>query len=197
LQVEHQVNVELPIAPQDHLAHAPGLFALLDNIAVLREYEVERFKAALPSAGSKLPPVGDLCTREVKRFADRQPVIAPAIHLAAAPQSRRGIGVADEHLLASSGHDNTAELWRISDGRLLHTLRGDGIITSLAFTPDGQTLAVGNQDNSIHLWRVSDGAFIQTLRGHEDAVSHVSFSPDGHLLASGSADGTIRLWDIP
>jgi hypothetical protein len=45
------VDVELPAASQDHLHHTPGLFALLYDIAVLREHEIERVKAALPPTG--------------------------------------------------------------------------------------------------------------------------------------------------
>ena len=68
-------------------------------------------------------------------------------------------------------------------------------VSSVAFSPDGQTLASGSKDNTVRLWRVSDGALLQTLTGHSRAVWSVAFSPDGQTLASGSMYN-VRLWQV-
>ncbi|MDA1278027.1 MAG: hypothetical protein O2960_28865 [Verrucomicrobia bacterium] len=60
----------------------------------------------------------------------------------------------DGHLLASGGLDNTARLWKVSDGTLIKTLEGhDSRVTSVAFSPDGATLASGSWDRTVRLWR--------------------------------------------
>ncbi|BCW97388.1 MAG: hypothetical protein KatS3mg024_0215 [Armatimonadota bacterium] len=71
-----------------------------------------------------------------------------------------------------------------------------GSVSSVAFSPDGQTLASGSSDSTIKLWRVSDGKLLQTLTGHANGVWSVAFSPDGQTLASGGFDNTIRLWRV-
>ena len=78
---------------------------------------------------------------------------------------------------------------------------GDGV-TSVSFSPDGQTLASGGWD--VWLWDVASGTQTDVLEGHEGWVNSVSFSPDGQTLASGEGhlprryelDGRVRLWDV-
>jgi WD40 repeat protein len=103
----------------------------------------------------------------------------------------------DGATLASGWHDNTVQLWQVSDGTLLYTLEGHtAYVSSVAFSPDGATLASGSYDGTVRLWRVYDGTLLRTLEGHTSGVSSVAFSPDGVTLASGSVDQTVRLWGV-
>ena len=91
-----------------------------------------------------------------------------------------------------------ASLARIVFVQHIRTLAGhEGLVNSVAFSPDGKTLASGSYDNTVKLWDVGSGKVIRTLTGHEDVyVYSVAFSPDGKTLASGSNDKTIKLWDV-
>lgn|GEM_PF-108190 len=69
-------------------------------------------------------------------------------------------------------------------------------VTSVAISPDGETLASGSRDKIIRLWHLPTGKFLNLLTSHNDAVSDLAISPDGKLLASSSQDKTICLWHL-
>ena len=68
-------------------------------------------------------------------------------------------------------------------------------VSSLAYSPDEQTLASGSWDNKIILWSTT-AYYRSTLTGHTDFVTSVAFAPNGKTLASGSWDNKIILWDV-
>lgn len=59
-----------------------------------------------------------------------------------------------------AGTDTTVRLWRVHDGQLLKVYTGHrrllsvNIVTSVAFSPDGQLLAAGRSDGTVQLWQV-------------------------------------------
>ena len=69
-------------------------------------------------------------------------------------------------------------------------------VTSVAFSPDGQTLASGSLNHIIVLWDVATGKQRRTLEGRSSGVDSIAFSPDSRTLASASGDVTIVLWDV-
>jgi WD40 repeat protein len=108
----------------------------------------------------------------------------------------RGPAVAVNLLLLSGCSSDNASPTRCPDVACLErALVGHGSrVTSVAFSPDGQTVASGSTDFSVRLWKTADGALERTLTGHTSSVLSLAFSPDGVLLASGSEDSTTRLW---
>ena len=79
----------------------------------------------------------------------------------------------------------------------IRTLTGHkNSVSSVAISPDGQTLASGSADSTIKLWNLKTGALLHTLTGHKYSVVSVAISPDGLTLASGSYDKTIKLWNL-
>ena len=102
-------------------------------------------------------------------------------------------------LAAQNGPSNVEWIgvWNIPTGKELYELHGHTEPpSSLAFSPDGQTLASGSHDHTIRLWDVATGTEMYTLREHHGSVFGLAFSPDGLTLASTSIDGTVLLWDM-
>ena len=81
-------------------------------------------------------------------------------------------------------------------GQRLLTLSGHaGAVTSVAFSPGGQTLVSASTDKSIKLWNAGSGQLLRTLSGDSDAVPSVAFTPNGKRIVSGSFDRAIVVWD--
>lgn len=77
-----------------------------------------------------------------------------------------------------------------------HTLRGHTAgVTSVAFTPDGQTLASAALDGTIRLWSVRERRVFRIIVAG-GALNGIAFAPDGQTVAAGGADATVRLWRV-
>jgi WD40 repeat protein len=70
-------------------------------------------------------------------------------------------------------------------------------LTSVAVSPDGQTIATTAADKTAALWRwMQEGARPQRWQAHTDWVYDAAFSPDGKYLATTSADRLARVWSL-
>jgi WD40 repeat protein len=91
----------------------------------------------------------------------------------------------------------------LRSGRALwtKTITGEGMVSSLAFSPDGATLARGGQENRIYLHNVRTGSVRATLSdpvptelkswAGSDAAQTVKYSPDGRFLAGGAPERVV------
>ncbi len=77
-------------------------------------------------------------------------------------------------------------------------------VTSVAFSPDGQTIVSASYRGTILLWDAHTGTQRQTLSDRTSGVTSVAFSPDGQTIASASWSWrnwngwnyTTTLWDV-
>jgi WD40 repeat protein len=87
-------------------------------------------------------------------------------------------------------------VWDAVSGQPLLCFQGHTkVVSSVAFSPDGQRLVSGSADKTVRVWDAVSGQPLLCLQGHTSWVTSVAFSPDGQRLASGSLDNTVRVWD--
>ena len=96
--------------------------------------------------------------------------------------------------LASGSKDGSVRLWDGDIGDFIKALPpeklppyipGEGVISSVTFSPDGRHLAAGSWDHTIGVWNVASGNLVTTLYGHQHLVWSVVYSQDGKWIASG------------
>ncbi len=114
--------------------------------------------------------------------------------------------------LVSSAEDKTIRIWgyktpgfslaQLSQGS---SERGEGDVTTVAISPDGDWIAVGDQVGNIRLWnqrKTEADPLMQSVKAtwsaHDNAVQSIAFLQLGHRLAlvSGGEDGAIKRWDV-
>ncbi|WKZ47430.1 MAG: WD40 repeat domain-containing protein [Anaerolineales bacterium] len=98
-----------------------------------------------------------------------------------------------DNLLVASGDDWSIQIWRKSDGTLLHNI-ATGEVNDLAFSPDGKLLASAVSLDGIQVWNVESGSLTTTLDNQETAYG-VMFSPNGKFLAA-TILGGVKIWDV-
>jgi WD40 repeat protein/DNA-binding SARP family transcriptional activator len=69
-----------------------------------------------------------------------------------------------------------------------------GLITAVAWSPDGTWIATTSRDGTAIVWDGRTGERLATLSGHQDVVYNLSWSPSGKAIATASYDGTARIW---
>ena len=98
-------------------------------------------------------------------------------------------------MLASASFDNTAIIWEMPSGKLIHTLRGHSDdVLEVSFSPDSKFVATASSDGSVKVWDLSNGKLKATFYNkpfyHRNgdiykSVAFVSFSADGKYLYFG------------
>ncbi|MGG6270276.1 NB-ARC domain-containing protein [Leptolyngbya sp. AN03gr2] len=102
---------------------------------------------------------------------------------------------ADRGLLAAGDVSHDIHVWQVGTQQPVLTLKADGWVWSVAFSPSNQILA-SSASRSVCLWDVQTGQCVRSLQGYASRIFSIAFSPDGTRLISGSEDQLIRIWNV-
>ncbi|KAK3066419.1 hypothetical protein LTR53_017241 [Teratosphaeriaceae sp. CCFEE 6253] len=104
----------------------------------------------------------------------------------------------------SGGVDNDIKVWDLRMKKISYELNGHAdTITSLAISPDSQTLLSYSHDNTVRTWdvrpfapanrqvKVFDGAQV----GLENNLIRACWDAEGRRIAAGGGDGTVTVWE--
>jgi eukaryotic-like serine/threonine-protein kinase len=115
----------------------------------------------------------------------------------------------DSKRIASGSHDQTVQIWNVeqmeqNEQTRLTPLQGSvlmcrghaGLVSAVAWSPEGQNLASSSWDATVQTWETLSGNRVLTYREHTKSVTALAWSSDTHnpLLASGAYDQTVRVW---
>jgi len=91
--------------------------------------------------------------------------------------------------LGDEVYNEIAELWRVSDGKLVSTWDA-GALDNAAFAPDGKTFYAWNavRMSGVLRWQIPTGMPLPTLT--DLLPFSFAFSPDGNLYAANNLDNT-------
>jgi WD40 repeat protein len=98
-------------------------------------------------------------------------------------------------LMFTTADKGRVNLWDAS-GKLTATIdTQQGLLSSIAFSPERQELVTGGYNGTIKRWDTS-GKLIETLPQEKDGFASVGYSPDGRWLATSiGADSPVKLWN--
>jgi hypothetical protein len=89
------------------------------------------------------------------------------------------------------------DLWDISSGRSIRTVKVNGVIRAVSFSPDGKYALSGGSDNIVRLWNAKNLTEIKKFVGHTGyGIWSAAFSPDGKYALSAGNDGQVKIWDL-
>ena len=198
-----------------------GVLALVASVLGQRSTQAERlaFSRELAAASVNnlqvdpersvllaLQALDEVDTLEARNALHRAiPELHMLLNIPAYPGGVPGVAYSpDGRWIASMGAQQEVKLWDANSGELVRTFLGaDEFSSSVAFSPDGNTLAAAFVTQVI-LWDTTSGEKIATLSGesvgttigYNLGVGQLSFSPDGKYLATANMDGKPTIWDL-
>ncbi len=113
--------------------------------------------------------------------------------ISSTPCTHASVDVSTLGALAWGDDDGKLHIRPSEAGDVLAIDAHDGVVTSVAMSPDGSRVVTAGFDGAIREWGI-DGSPIRDVAVGLTPVSSVTYSPDGRSIASGQTSGTVHVW---
>lgn len=109
----------------------------------------------------------------------------------------RAVWSPDGTQIAAGYASGLVQILDVQSGQVLAELAGhSGLITELAWSPDGRWLVSTSNDDSSLLWNALTGTLQTVLESYDDNYRNDAiWSPDGSVVVTAGEDGIIRVFD--
>eukprot|EP00736_Rhodelphis_marinus_P006417 Rmarinus@m.6410 len=97
--------------------------------------------------------------------------------------------------IATRLFQNAVVVWGINERRELSRTFMRSPCSSVALSPDGETVAVGCVDGGVRLCDISSGKHETISQGLNEAVFRLLYSPNGKILCFAYLDGSTNIWN--
>ncbi|MCE9645235.1 MAG: TIR domain-containing protein [Chloroflexi bacterium] len=102
----------------------------------------------------------------------------------------------DSRQVITADEKGLINFWDVDTGEKLSSLETNGVILSLAISPDGKYLVAGIEEGNRSLvWDLNTKTQLATLE-QIGKINAIQFNPDGNLLATGGSGASVYLWDV-
>ncbi|HWC60200.1 MAG TPA: WD40 repeat domain-containing protein [Verrucomicrobiae bacterium] len=107
-----------------------------------------------------------------------------------------GLAFSDTNTLVSISRDQTAKIWDLETGKLLHTAELHlGKQNRFVIAPGQQPLAADSSSGKARLWNYRTGELLKSFEPNDSWASTLAFTPDGKSLVIGTEKGVLRVMD--
>ena len=154
---------------------------LLGAIAAFVVAEVQSHRAHTAEQSSRS---GELAAQAQAGFLSGD--LARGVQLSA--QAYRTRPISDAQAAVTTAMEDTQDMVAYLSGQT-------GVISGVAYSPDGATLASTSDTGNVVLWNTTTAHREAVLTGNPGQMTSVSFSPDGSMLATSDDSGHVILWD--
>lgn len=112
-----------------------------------------------------------------------------AIDIGSSPIAVSGDG---RWMVSGSGRDEAIRIWNVATRTPTASLNAHtGMVSAVAFSPDGERIASGSWDTTVRLWDVESGQLVATAL-EDYPVWSLAFSADGQWLVAGMDHGILK-----
>ncbi|MBA3751945.1 hypothetical protein H0X06_04090 [Candidatus Dependentiae bacterium] len=88
------------------------------------------------------------------------------------------------------------QLRNIETAQIECQLKGHAkIVTSLAFSPNCETILTGSADETARLWNTETGKTVVTFHGNTSTIRSVAYTPQGETIFTGSEEGVLSSYN--